>query len=102
MGWACFQVSIWASQGAILGRCASAVTPRRAISAFHLREHVGHVAHDRHVDAHVLGDRRGIDVDVDLLRAAREGVRAWPVTRSSKRAPHRDQEIGLSIAMLAE
>ena len=38
-----------------------------------LVEHLGHVADDRHVDLHALGDRRGVDVDVDdLARVLRE------------------------------
>ena len=43
----------------------------------HLQEiaqHIAGVADDRHVDADVLVDRGGIDVDVDLLRARRERV----------------------------
>ena len=37
-------------------------------------EHLADVADDRQVDADVLVDRRGIDVDVDLPRSRREGV----------------------------
>ena len=40
----------------------------------HVLEHVRAVADDRHVDLDVLVDRGRIDVDVDLLRAGREGV----------------------------
>ena len=64
--------------------CRSASTSRRAPScrarssaratAQHVLEHVRAVADDRHVDLDVLVDRGRIDVDVDLLRARREGV----------------------------
>ncbi len=40
----------------------------------HVLQHLGDVADDRQVDADVLVDRRGVDVDLDLLRARREGV----------------------------
>ena len=40
----------------------------------HVLEHMRAVADDRDVDLDVLVDRRRIDIDVDLLRARREGV----------------------------
>ncbi len=39
-------------------------------------ERGGGVADDRHVDPHVLVERGGVDIDVDLLRIRREGVEA--------------------------
>ena len=42
----------------------------------HVFQHMRAVADDRHVDMDVLVDRRRIDIDVDLLRAGREGVDA--------------------------
>ena len=40
---------------------------RRFDELHHLGQHVAHVADDRHVDLHALGDRRRVDVDVDDL-----------------------------------
>ena len=48
---------------------------RRLDDLDHLVEHVGDVAHDRHVDLHALADRRRVDVDVDDLAVAAEEVR---------------------------
>ncbi len=53
------------------------------------------VAHDRHVGAAVLADLGRVDVGVhDLWRAGRSES-SWPVTRSSNRAPERDEQVGL-------
>ena len=47
---------------------------RRLDDLDHLVEHVGDVAHDRHVDLHALADRRRVDVDVDDLAVVAEEV----------------------------
>ncbi len=44
--------------------------------ADHVFQRMGHVADDRNVDPHRLVDRGRVDVDVDLLRARREGIEA--------------------------
>ena len=42
----------------------------------HVLQHMRTVADDRHVDVHVFVDRGRVDIDVDFLRARREGVDA--------------------------
>ena len=57
-------------------------------------QHALAVADDRDVDLDVLGDRRGIDVDVDDLRVRREGVHppGHPVVEARG---HRHQAVGV-------
>ena len=43
--------------------------------ADHVFQRMGHVAHNRNINLHRLVDRRGIDIDMDLLRARREGIK---------------------------
>ena len=46
----------------------------RAPQPHHVLEHMRAIADDRQIDLDVLVDRGRVDVDVDLLRARREGV----------------------------
>ncbi len=81
---------------------ATAAAPRgrppasfSCFTAVHQRaQHPAAVAHDRDVDLDVLGDRRGIDVDVDDLGVRREGVdlAGDPIVEAGA---HRDQHVGV-------
>ena len=53
-------------------RLRPALLPERQ----HVGEHRADVADDRHLDVDVLVDRRGVDVDLHLVGAGREGVGA--------------------------
>ena len=46
----------------------------RAPQPHHIFEHMRAIADDRHIGLDVLVDRRRIDIDMNLLRAGREGI----------------------------
>ena len=70
-------------------RCAS----RRAIISL---EHVGrHRRRSAGRRGTILVDRRAVDIDVDLRRMSGANASSRPVTRSSKRAPSADDQVGL-------